>query len=146
MDSFQKKVKIKLKTMIDDGSQKEYNNQMQSGNYFRKKDLDVLIFDEKMDDGSIVKNLITIQKHKVSINRSGAVSMNQKFLAGQITENVYHHAHGKIHMETFTENIGYSKSIDSIEGHMTINYTVKLNGQDKRQHTLKLIYIEEDVQ
>ncbi|WP_067728460.1 DUF1934 domain-containing protein [Oceanobacillus damuensis] len=146
MDSFQKNVMIKLRTIINDGGQKEHNEQLLAGSYFRKKDLDVLIFEEKMDDGSVVKNLITIQKNKVSINRSGAVSMNQKFLAGQITENVYHHAHGKLHMETFTKTIGYSKSSESVEGDMTINYTVKLNGQDKRKHTLRLTYKEEEVQ
>ena len=146
MDSFQKRVNIKLRTVIEDNGQKEYNDQIHSGNYFRKKDLDVLIFEEKLDDGSIIKNLMTIQKQKVSINRSGAIIMNQKFKANQLTENIYHHAHGKIHMETFTETIAYKVASDSVEGHLTINYNVQLNGQDKRKHKLELIYKEEENQ
>ncbi|WP_087973664.1 DUF1934 domain-containing protein [Oceanobacillus rekensis] len=146
MDKIQKNVTIQLRTVIDDDGQKEYNDQKQSGNYFRKKELDVLIFEEKLDDGAIIKNLITIQQHKVSINRSGAVMMNQKFKAEKITENIYHHPHGKIHMETFTESIDYSRSEDSIEGSLGIHYTVKLNGQDKRKHTLELAYKEEENQ
>ena len=146
MDTIQKNVNIQLHTIIDDDGQKEYNDQKQSGNYFRKKDLDVLIFEEKLDDGAIIKNLITIQQHKVSINRSGAVMMNQKFKAERLTENIYHHAHGKIHMETFTNSIDYSQSEASIEGSLTIHYTVKLNGQDERKHTLKLTYKEEENQ
>jgi uncharacterized beta-barrel protein YwiB (DUF1934 family) len=146
MDTIQKNVAIQLLTVIDDDGQKEYNDQKQSGSYFRKKDLDVLIFEEKLNDGATIKNLITIQQHKVSINRTGAVMMNQKFLAEKITENIYHHAHGKIHMETYTESIDYSQSEDSIEGLLRIHYTVKLNGQNKRKHILKLTYKEEENQ
>ncbi|WP_337019461.1 DUF1934 domain-containing protein [Oceanobacillus massiliensis] len=146
MDSFQKNVQINLRTTIDDGGAKEYSDQIQSGNYFRKQEMDVLMFEEKLDDDSVVKNLITIQESKVHINRSGAVKMNQKFETGRISENIYHHPHGKIHMETFTETIDYQKSTKSKEGRLAISYTVKLNGQDKRNHKIELSYKEEDHQ
>ncbi len=146
MDAPQKKINIILKTTIDDDGQLESNEQSYHGVLFQKNNMDVLIFEETLEDGSTIKNLLTIYPHKVSINRSGAVKMNQKFQADQITENIYHHPHGKIHMETYTETIEYKKASNGTEGTLAIHYTVKLNGQDKRKHTLKLAYQEEETQ
>ncbi|MBP2076258.1 DUF1934 domain-containing protein [Oceanobacillus polygoni] len=146
MDAPQKRLTITLETTINDDGQLERTKQSHQGDFFQKNNMDVLIFEETLEDGSTIKNLLTIHPHKVSINRSGAVKMNQKFQADQITENIYHHPHGKIHMETYTEVIVYKKASNGTEGTLTIHYTVKLNGQDKRKHTLKLAYQEEENQ
>lgn len=146
MSTIHKKVKINLFTTITDGGETEQNAQQQSGKFFLKDGRQVLTYQEKLEDGSLVKNLITIQNQKVTISRSGAIKMNQKFMAGQITENVYQHPHGKLHMETYTKTIGHSSSSDPIGGSVDIAYTVKLNGQDERNHTLRLAYNEEEHQ
>ncbi|WP_339226482.1 DUF1934 domain-containing protein [Oceanobacillus sp. FSL K6-2867] len=146
MDAPKKKIAITLETTIEDDGQLEHTKQSHQGDFFQKNNMDVLIFEEVLEDGSTIKNLLTIHPHKVSINRSGAVKMNQKFQADQITENIYHHPHGKIHMETNTEAIVYNKAGDGREATLTIHYTVKLNGQENRKHTLKLAYQEEDHQ
>lgn len=146
MDAKQKKVLIKLQTIIKDNGQVEHNEQQHIGSYQNKRGLDVLIFEEKLEDGSIVKNMITMQDDKVSINRSGAVKMNQKFRNNGLTENTYQHPYGVLTMETFTESIAYQRLSKNVKGELTIHYTVSLNGQGERQHILKLDFKEEENQ
>ncbi|MFD1852212.1 DUF1934 domain-containing protein [Oceanobacillus bengalensis] len=144
MDSGQMKVAITLQTTIEDNGNKEYNKVQETGTLFRKGKIDVITFEEKTEEQAVIKNFITLQEGKVNIKRTGLVSMNQRFHANQITENVYKHPHGTLHMETFTKKITYHSDTSSNEGKLMIDYTVKLNGQDERKHELMLVYIEED--
>lgn len=141
-----KNVFIELHTTIDDDGQMEYNTIKNAGTFYQKGALDVLTFEEVTEDHSKVKNLITIQNDKVSIKRSGNVTMNQQFRANQITENVFKHPHGNINMETNTQSITYKSMNDFDKGKLSISYTVKLNGQEERKHELVLTYNEEDAQ
>jgi uncharacterized beta-barrel protein YwiB (DUF1934 family) len=140
----EQQVRVELHMVIDDNGQKESTTSKQSGKYFKKQNIDVLTFEEKTEDNYVIKNLITIQPEKVSIKRSGLVSMNQQFRTNHITENVYTHPHGHIHMETYTKSIRYQVGDQFSEGLLHIDYTVKLNGQDERNHALTLTYKKED--
>ncbi|MFD2044386.1 DUF1934 domain-containing protein [Ornithinibacillus salinisoli] len=141
-----RQVMVELITTIDDNGHKEYSKTKQKGTYYQKNNLDVLTFEEQTEDERTIKNMITIQQGKVSIKRSGVVSMHQKFHTKQTTENVFRHPHGNIHMETFTDTIHSQPLGLSNAGRLKIDYTVKLNGQDERKHTLELTYDEEDSQ
>ncbi|MFD1036893.1 DUF1934 domain-containing protein [Virgibacillus byunsanensis] len=138
MKSQQANVQIELKTAIEDDGQLEHSTIKQSGNFYHKNNIDVLTFKEDME-GLIIRNMITIQKDKVSIKRTGSISMNQQFRVNQLTENVYQHPHGNIHMETFTKDMEYLPD----NGLLTVNYIVKLNGQEERKHQLVLSFTEE---
>jgi len=144
MDPIQKNVKVELRTIIDDRGQMEYNKQKQQGTFYQKNQLHVLTFDEKTEDQSIIKNFITIQKQKVTIKRSGPISMNQQFKRKQVTENVYRHSLGLIRMETFTDQLIYKAYEEQTGGELTIVYRQKMNGQEERKHKLELTFIEED--
>ncbi|WP_026907754.1 DUF1934 domain-containing protein [Paucisalibacillus globulus] len=139
-----KQVRIHLHTVIEDNGLTETNTSKQLGKYYRKDKMDVITFEEKTEEGYTIKSLITIQPEKVNIKRLGVVSMNQQFLKAKITENVYTHPHGNIHMETFTKSIDYQAFEDQNEGFLKIDYTVKLNGQDKRNHMIMLKIMKED--
>ncbi|MFC3039644.1 DUF1934 domain-containing protein [Virgibacillus xinjiangensis] len=139
-----KEVSVELRTIIDDNGQMEYNTVKQPGKFYRKGKLDVITFEEKTEDQAVTDNLITIQPEKVTIKRTGLVKMNQKFTANGTTENLYHHPHGKIHMETYTNNIFYQSVEDEDAGYLKISYHVKLNGQEERKHQLELIITEEE--
>lgn len=139
-----KKIRVMLKTTIDDGESKEYNKISEIGDLFQSEKRDVLTFIEKTEDNEEIKNFITIQESRVTVKRSGYVTMNQTFQENRITENIYRHPHGAIHMETFTRNIDYRMNSNHTKGQLFIDYTVKLNGQDERKHKLELIYAEED--
>lgn len=143
MNPLNKSVAIELRTTIDDNGQMEYNTIKQRGNFYKRNELDVLTYEEKVDGEAPVKNLVTIQPERVSIKRSGNVTMNQKFRTNQTTENVFQHPHGNIHMETYTNSISYKRADQNQEGKLTIFYTVKLNGQEERKHELVLTYKED---
>lgn len=138
-----KKITVTLKTTIDDGDLREYNKVSEIGDLFLNEKRNVITFMEKTEDSGEIKNFITIQKDRVTVKRSGYVTMNQIFQENRTTENVYRHPHGAFHMETFTRNIDYRISSDNTKGQLSIDYTVKLNGQEERNHKLELIYAEE---
>jgi uncharacterized beta-barrel protein YwiB (DUF1934 family) len=140
----EKQVRIHLHTVIEDNGLIETNTSEQLGKFYRKDTMDVITFEEKTEEGFTIKSLITIQPEKVNIKRSGIVSMNQQFLKEKITENVYTHPHGNIHMENFTKSIDYQAFEGKNEGFLKIDYTVKLNGQDKRNHMIMLKMMKED--
>ena len=143
MNEQKKDVSIRLKTIIADGKDQEVNELQVKGSFFQKGNLDVLNFTEKIETSEI-NTLITIQQGKIAIKRSGAVSMHQRFHLGQATETVYKHPHGNIHMETFTKQIHYRPLQSGIAALLALDYAVKLNGQDARNHRLELLF-EEDL-
>lgn len=143
MDQEKKQVLIQLKTVIRDGHEEEVNNLRMRGIFFQKGKLDVLNFTEEMEENKVT-TLVTIQDGKIAIKRSGAVSMHQQFRLGQTTENVYKHPHGNILMETYTERVHYRPLTSDVAALLSLDYTVKLNGQDARKHTLELLFSEED--
>jgi uncharacterized beta-barrel protein YwiB (DUF1934 family) len=142
----EKQVTIHLQTVIEDNGQKETNSSNQIGKFYRKDKMDVITFEEKTEDNHRIKSFITIHPEKVNIKRSGIISMNQQFHKEKITENVYTHPHGNIHMETYTNSIDYQALSNQQDGQLNIDYTVKLNGQEERKHKLTLTLKKEDAE
>lgn len=140
-----KQVAIHLKTVINDTGQAEENELKSTGTFYSRNRLDVLTYKERVEDDGEIKTLITIQPERVAIKRSGIVSMHQQFQMKKPTESVYQHPHGNIHMETFTNEMLY-RAPGEQPGILHLEYTVKLNGQNERKHTLELLFTEEDSQ
>lgn len=138
------RVSINLKTRIDDQGEIEYNTVKETGDFYSKGHFDVLIFEEEIEPGATIRNLITIQLDKATIKRSGIVDMNQSFLLDKKTEAHYQHPHGTFHMETYTDSFTYDSLTEGVEGRLAITYTVKLNGMQERKHALELTYQKED--
>ncbi|WP_188456865.1 DUF1934 domain-containing protein [Virgibacillus oceani] len=139
-------VTIELHMSIKDNGQIERTTTNAFGTFYRKNKFDVVTYDEQLEDRVTIKSLYTIQADKVSVKRSGALSMHQQFQLNQITENLYKHPHGNFHMETCTDYINYQPFDKINPGKLTIHYTVKLNGQEKREHELILSIKEENPQ
>lgn len=139
MENGRKEVTIELETTIYDMETKEQETQKQSfpGELMAQGKFDVLRYKEVLEDGQVIQNMITIQPERVAVRRTGAIKMNQQFQENKRTENIYQHMHGNIHMETFTNSISFEKHGDA-KGALHMDYTMKLNGQLEREHTLKL--------
>src|SRR5699024_12373515 len=84
-----KQVSIQLNTKIEDQGNVESNHVKQVGQFFKRNNMDVLVYEEELEEGAIIKNLVTIQPDKVNIKRSGTIAMNQQFRVDQITETHY---------------------------------------------------------
>ncbi|MUV37431.1 putative beta-barrel protein YwiB [Lentibacillus sp. JNUCC-1] len=135
------KVAIELRTALDDQGQLEYHTTKAKGSLYQKGIKDVVIFEEDTEEG-VIKNMLTIQSDKVSIKRTGAMTMHQQFSTERSTENVLRHPYGTIHMETDTQTIHY----DQDAGHLTVDYAVKLNGQEPRQQQLEVLLVSDNGQ
>ncbi|WP_077623485.1 DUF1934 domain-containing protein [Sediminibacillus massiliensis] len=131
-------VRIKLTTEIHDLGKKDVTVVEEEGNFYQKGTTSVLMFTERNEEQEDVQSLITINPDKVSVKRTGPVDMHQTFKKKQITENVYRHAYGSIHMETHTDQITYQRPDERNYGKLFISYTTKLNGEGKRRHRLTL--------
>lgn len=101
-------VSIKMTTEIDDEGQKDINVIEQKGQLYEKDDTTVLTFSENNEHGERTDSLITIYSDRVSVKRSGAVSMLQKFQNDKVTETSYRHQFGTIQMTTETDEIIYT--------------------------------------
>ncbi|HLS10237.1 DUF1934 domain-containing protein [Lentibacillus sp.] len=138
MEDGSKHVTVELQTAIEDNGQKEYNTVRETGRLHQQANMDVLTYAETAEDGSTINNMITIHTDKVSVKRTGPVRMLQTFREQKSSENVFQHPHGNIHMETYTKAINYQALSAQQNGLLTIDYTVRLNGQDERAHQLVL--------
>lgn len=139
MELDKKDIYIELRTVIDDGGEKELSIVKQQGKYYKKNKLEVITYTDQTDIGEI-KNLITIQANKVNLNRSGNVRMNQQFILGKKTECLYKHPYGTFHIEINTSTIMHKALQEKDEGKVIIEYDAKINGQQAREHHLTLTY------
>jgi|SRR5699024_958921 len=143
MNVDRKSINIELRTVIDDGGEKELIIVKQKGQYFKRNNLEVLTYTERTDGEEDISNMISIHPDKINIKRTGAVSMNQIFLKGRVTESLYQHAHGNIHMEIDTVSMSYESIDKTGRGQVVIAYQAMLNGTEKRDHYLTLTFMEE---
>lgn len=135
-------VRVTIRTSIQDETGVEETRQEHSGLLYRNAQATVLRFSEGETKPEEIHNFITIKQDIVSIKRQGFVEMFQKFRHESLTENIYKHPHGSIHMETLTKDMLHSY-VDNT-GVLSLKYDVKLNGAEARNHTLELTYQEED--
>ncbi|GAB4074838.1 hypothetical protein GCM10028778_23410 [Barrientosiimonas marina] len=144
--AMKQQVAVELSTVITDNSDRDENTVKATGYFYPNQTMDVLTYEETTEDGLTVKNMLTLSYDKVSVKRTGPVSMYQQFRKQALTENVYQHPYGHIHMETFTRSISYQRLTDDENGKLVMSYKLKLNGADERHHQLILtIQPEEDV-
>jgi len=144
MGQWMKNVKLHLKTTIDDKGDIETHNVITSGLFSYRQSMDVLTFSETTNEEKTIKNLLTISPYKVSLKRSGAVSMHQQFIIHETHECMYKHPYGFMYMETYTNSISYQTLRSNDFGRLLIDYTVSLNQQANREHQLLLTFYEED--
>lgn len=144
MEQIKKRVTIKLNTIIEDNGQKEYYKTNEIGTYVTKGNISVLAFDETIENNENVHNVITIHPNKVTIKRTGAISMTQQFRINQKTESQLTHSFGRMGLETTTKKLKFELLPDQKKGKLVIYYSLKINGQTKRNHQLKLYFKEEE--
>src|SRR5690625_1165576 len=97
-------VTVDVATVITDQGEKETIQQTYEGKFLSRDSIDVLIFEEKNEANEMTRNLITIQPDKINIKRTGAITMNQQFIANQRTECFFEHMYGSFHLETETHS------------------------------------------
>jgi len=141
----EKIVEIELRTVIDRNGEKEMSIVKQTGEYMRKRSIEIITFTEKRADIGNIRNYITIQDHKVTIKRSGAISMNQQFEVGKRSESLYRHPYGSLHFNIKTQSLDIHRKEEKNPGEIVITYDAIINGIEEQHHHLTLTYMEENV-
>lgn len=139
----EKIVEVELRTVIDRNGEKEMSIVKQTGEYMRKHSIEIITFMEKREDIGDVRNYITIQDHKVTIKRSGAISMTQQFEVGKRAESLYRHPYGSLHFNIKTNSIELSRLAGDAPGEVIITYDATINGIEEQHHHLTLTFTEE---
>jgi|SRR5690625_3872661 len=139
-------VDIELRTVIDRNGEKEMSIVKQTGEYVSKKSIEIITFIEKREDIGDIRNYITIQKNKVTIRRSGAISMNQQFEVGKKSESLYRHPYGTLHFQITTETLKRTPMGKNKPGEIVITYQATINGIEEQKHYLTLTFMEEKIE
>lgn len=138
-----KQIEVELRTVIDRNGDKEMTIIKQTGEYIRKNEIEIITFVENREDIGKIRNYITIQKHKVTIRRSGAISMSHQFEEGQKSESLYRHPYGSLHFLITTNSLKCSPLWKEDKGEVIITYHAIINGIEEQEHHLTLTYMEE---
>lgn len=138
-----KNVAVQLHTVIEDQGDKEMSIVKQEGEYFRKGNLEVVTFTDRIEDIGTIKNQISIHTDKVTVKRSGAISMNQQFMEGKKSECLYRHPYGMFAMEIETYHVSAEYKDEGKTKEVVIEYDVFMNEDPPRSHYLTLTITEE---
>ena len=142
MGQGQKEVQIELHTEIEDEGQKETVTESHQGNYYMKDGKAVLLYTDKQNEVGEIKNFITVQPDKMSVKRSGAVSMQQIFVEDRQTECAYQHPYGRFLMEINTKKLEVDLMADTDKyGKVRIEYDMLFQGSN-RHYTLTMEFME----
>lgn len=138
-----KQIEVELRTVIDRNGEKEMSIIKHTGEYIQKKDIEIIRFVEKREDIGNVRNYITIQKNKVTIRRSGAISMSHQFEVGKKSESLYRHPYGSLHFTITTKSLSCNPLSKRNKGEVIVIYDALINGIEEQEHHLTLTYMEE---
>ncbi len=139
----EKIIDVELRTVIDRNGEKEMSIIKQPAEYMRKESIEIITFTEKREDIGNIRNYITIQDKKVTIKRSGAITMNQHFEVGKRSESLYRHPYGSLHFDIRTKTLHIKRLSKEEAGEIIITYDATINGIEEQAHHLTLTYTEE---
>jgi uncharacterized beta-barrel protein YwiB (DUF1934 family) len=129
-------VKIVLHTKITDSGENEDTKLTSDGTIYWKSDAVYLRYDEMMNETDKVNTTIKIKDEDITIIRSGAVSMKQRFAPGSLKEGTYESPYGPIQIATKTETMDFQWHEGTQEGKLSLNYRVLFQGEEAGFHEL----------
>ncbi|PYZ91590.1 hypothetical protein CR194_18315 [Salipaludibacillus keqinensis] len=123
-------VSVQMKTTIKDGKRKEIHTMEATGNLYQRGELTVLRFSEPKEenDEASTTQTVKLNRGEMSVQRKGAITMNQRFVPGIETEGMYHSQFGPMSMLTDTSEVNYNWDKEAREGWIALRYTLVLQG------------------
>jgi uncharacterized beta-barrel protein YwiB (DUF1934 family) len=142
MGTLKKRVQIELKTVVDDEGEQEHSVIKETGDYYQKGSVRVVMFTDRTDDVGDIKTTIQIHPGKVTVKRSGAISMYQQFIEGEKSVCVYRHPYGMFPFDIHTHSIKETHMDERLAGELVITYDA-ITEETIRKHQVTLTYTEE---
>ncbi|MCE7792427.1 DUF1934 domain-containing protein [Salipaludibacillus sp. CUR1] len=123
-------VTIHMRTTIKDGRRKEVHSMEASGELFHRGGMTVIRFSEPKEENDTQSTIQTVKLHRgqMSVQRKGAITMNQRFIPGRETEGMYHSPYGPMDMRTDTSEVDYEWDSQALEGFIDLRYALVMQG------------------
>ncbi|WP_416147810.1 DUF1934 domain-containing protein [Salipaludibacillus sp. HK11] len=137
-------VNIEMKTTIKDGKRKEVHTMEATGELFQRGQLTVLRFSEPKEEGEeqATTQIVRLSRDGMTVQRKGAITMNQRFLPGVETEGMYNSAFGPMSMLTNTKKVNYDWDQDTRKGYIALQYHLVLQGSDTGNYDMYVKFKE----
>lgn len=125
-------VSIQMNTTIRDGERKEIHTMDAEGNVFQRGDMIVLRFSEPREEHDKTGTMQTVKLYqgRMTVQRKGTVTMNQRFIPGVETEGMYHSPYGPMEMRTDTSVVDYQWDDEAMEGFIDLRYILVMQGSE----------------
>ncbi|MBU8881009.1 DUF1934 domain-containing protein [Bacillus sp. FJAT-29790] len=136
-------VKIKVKTDIRDGSNKDTFELTAFGRYYIKENARFLQYDEVVEEGT-AKTIIKMSDQEGLILRSGAVRMKLPFKMNKKLKGTYHTPYGVFDMDTLTKRLDHQFDEQTGFGSIDLLYELKMQGAQSGTYHLAITFEEEE--
>jgi uncharacterized beta-barrel protein YwiB (DUF1934 family) len=135
-------VKIKVKTDIRSGGNKETFELTAFGRYYKKNGSRFLQYDEENEAGT-VKTIVKMAEGEALILRSGAVKMRLPFRMNKRMRGSYEMPFGTMEMLTLTKGLSQTFEDGNGKGSFDLLYEMKMQGSQAGTYHLAITFEEE---
>jgi uncharacterized beta-barrel protein YwiB (DUF1934 family) len=135
------RVKINVKTTIQDGDNKESFEITAVGRYYKKEHSFYLQYEETSEEGEI-RTVVKIAGDEALILRSGSVKMRLPFRLHEELNGSYETPYGTLLTTVLTKAINYSDLTNS-DGFVDLVYELSTQGSDAGTYHLQMTFKEE---
>jgi uncharacterized beta-barrel protein YwiB (DUF1934 family) len=134
-------VKIKVKTNISQGNEKETFELTTFGRYFRKAQASYLLYEEILDVGKI-KTTVKFSQDEAVILRTGAVNMRLAFKNQHLMKGHYDTPYGSMDTLTDTKKLEHRQT-NGKKGTLDLVYDLTMQGDLAGTYHMEIKYEEE---
>lgn len=121
-------VAVKMTTNISQQGEKSQVGIEATGELFQKQELTYIRFKEDLEDIGEVLTVLKVGKQEVTVIRSGAVDMKQRYVYGKRTEGSYATPYGTFRTEADTDQMAMIWSDSGRTGRIQFGYDLTLQG------------------
>ena len=134
-------VRLKVKTTIYHGKDKETMELITFGTFYKKENADFLQYDEVMEEVGTVATTLKLTSNDAVIMRNGAVKMNLPLQKNRKRIGRYTTPYGNFDLETNTSRYNYLLNEQS--GTIDLLYDLTMQGQKSGQFLLDIEFKED---
>lgn len=138
-------VKIKVKTDIRNGKEKETYELTTFGRYYKKGNTFYLQYEEVMEEQGTIKTIVKMSDADSLILRSGGIKMRLPFLMNKSLRGSYETPYGVLEMVTLTKRLEHFYNEEKGYGSFDILYELNMQGSKAGTYHMTIIF-EEDGQ
>lgn len=135
----QSDIRLLIETTIAVESRREHSRLIVNGTIYSKGDITFCIYKESTESGEVNHTIkIDARSRSITVSRSGAVSMRQRFIPSQKTEGTYHTPYGSLPVTTLAKKIQFTWDDKQKKGTLLLAYDLWIQGNYTGFYTVKI--------